>query len=185
MKKYILLATIFSTASLVAIASDDYPMLNQEAQEQQTQDQQTQDQRLQDQRLQDQRLQNQRLDSRRQDQRLQDRRLQDQRQRNLVADNGTSATITEEAKPQITPKDRFTTTEDHKLANKVRSKIDEITGGPSSVNNIILVIDNGDVKLVGKVPSAELRTKIGQAITQMKGVKSVHNRLEVSKSSEQ
>lgn len=182
MRKAIFLSTIFTVASLAAISSDDYPMLNQEAQ-----DQQMQDQRLQDQKLQDQRLQNQRLDNRRQDQRVQDRRLEQQRLQNkrLVAEADAPApapaVTLEEARPVAAMKDRFTTTEDHKLANLVRAKIIEVAGDPSSANDIILVIDNGDVKLVGKVSSDDFRTRISQAVQQMKGVKSVHNRLEVSK----
>lgn len=183
MKKTIFLATIFMVGALGAISSDDYPMLNQEVQDQQIQDQQLQDQRLQDQRLQDKRLQNQRLENRRQDQRVQDRRLQDKRlesQRRLVADNSDPDQTTTETKPTTPQKDRFTTTEDHKLANQIRAKITELSSdiGPS---DIILVIDNGDVKLIGKLKSDDLRTQLSQAVQQMKGVKSVHNRLEVSK----
>lgn len=174
MKKSIFLATIFTVGSLVAISSDDYPMLNQEAQ----------DQQIQQGRLQDQRLQNQRLETRRQDQRIQDRRLEEQRlqnQRRLVADSSADAPA-ETALP-ATPKlkDRFTTTEDHKLANLIRAKIVELTPDQATASNIILMIDNGDVKLVGKVPSAELRTELSQFIQQMKEVRSVHNRLEVTK----
>lgn len=175
MKKSIFLATIFTVGALGAISSDDYPMLNQE-----TQDQQIQDQGLQDQRLQDKRLQSQRLENRRQDQRVQDRRLEQQRlQKRLVADNSDFGSATQEAKPTIAQKDRFTTTEDHKLANLIRAKIAELSPD-FDAKDIILIIDNGDVKLVGKTSSSDFRTRLSQNIQQMKGVKSVHNNLEVS-----
>lgn len=175
MKNMVFLSTFFTVASLSALSSDDYPMLNQE-----TQEEQIEDQRLQNQRLQDKRLQNQRLENKRQDQRVQDRRVQEQRvqnQRRLVAESD----IIQESKPNLELKDRFTTTEDRTIANLVKAKIAEVTGEPSSANNIILVVDKGDVKVVGKVSSDELRTKISQAILQIKGVKSIHNRLEISK----
>lgn len=178
MKKMLFLATIFTVGSLAAISSDDYPMLNQEAQ-----DQQIEEGRLQDQRLQDRRLESQRLESRRQDQRVQDRRLEQRRlenQRRYVADSMDRDQMTQDAKPMTVKKDRFTTTEDHMLANLIRAKIAEISPD-SDTNDIILVIDNGDVKLVGKINSSDKRTRLSQMIQQMKGVRSVHNKLEVSK----
>lgn len=77
-------------------------------------------------------------------------------------------------------KDRFTTTEDHKLGSQIHVQIAEIIGAPNG-NEIILIIDQGDVKLIGKVPSEEAKTKIAQAVQQIKGVKSVHNKLESAK----
>lgn len=77
-------------------------------------------------------------------------------------------------------KDRFTTTEDHKIGSQVRVAIAEIVGAPKG-NEVILIIDAGDVKLMGKVPSEDAKAKIVQAIHQIKGVKSVHNKLEVEK----
>jgi osmotically-inducible protein OsmY len=183
MKKTLFLSTIITVASLTALSSDDYPMLNQEAEDVQIQEGRLEDQRLQDQRLQERRLQEKRLENRRQDQRLQDRRVQERRlqdRRHLVADNSDMQNTSIQTKPATAMQDRFTTTEDRKLASLVRDKIAELTGGPSSPNDIILVIDHGDVKLVGKVSSDDLRTKISHAIQQTKGVKSVHNRLEVA-----
>lgn len=77
-------------------------------------------------------------------------------------------------------KDRFTTTEDHKLGSQIRIVIAEIIGAPKG-NGVILVVDEGDVKLIGKVPSQDVKTKIGQSVQQIKGVKSVHNKLEITK----
>lgn len=78
------------------------------------------------------------------------------------------------------PKDRFTTTEDHKLGSQIHVQVAEIVGAPVG-NAIILIVDEGDVKLIGKVPSEDAKRKIAQAVQQIKGVKSVHNKLEVGK----
>ena len=78
------------------------------------------------------------------------------------------------------PKDRFNSTDDHKLGSQIRVQIAEIIGAPKA-NAVFLVIDSGDVKLIGKVPSEDLKAKIVTAIHQMKGVKSINNKLEVEK----
>lgn len=77
-------------------------------------------------------------------------------------------------------KDRFTSTEDHKLGSQIRVQVAEIIGAPKA-DALILVIDEGDVKLMGKVDSEETKRKIVQALHQLKGVKSIHNKLEVEK----
>lgn len=77
-------------------------------------------------------------------------------------------------------KDRFTSTDDHKLGSQIRVQIAEIIGAPKA-NAVILVIDSGDVKLIGKVPTEEAKGKIVSAIHQLKGVKSINNKLEVAK----
>lgn len=77
-------------------------------------------------------------------------------------------------------KDRFTSTEDHKLGSQIRVQIAEIIGAPKA-GEIFLVIDSGDVKLLGKVPTEESKAKIVSAIHQMKNVKSINNKLEVTK----
>lgn len=96
-----------------------------------------------------------------------------------------AATATPTATPKApiiteATKDRFTTTEDHKLGSQIRIVIAEIIGAPKG-NGVILVVDEGDVKLIGKVPSQDVKTKIGQSVQQIKGVKSVHNKLEITK----
>lgn len=77
-------------------------------------------------------------------------------------------------------KDRFTSTEDHKLGSQIRVQIAEIIGAPKA-NAVFLVIDSGDVKLIGKVPSEDAKAKIINAIHQVKGVKSINNKLEIEK----
>lgn len=92
---------------------------------------------------------------------------------------GTDTKPTTQPTTQEATKDRFTTTNDHKLGNQVRALVAEIVGPQG--NAIVLVIDEGDVKLIGKVPSEEVKTKLSKAVQQIKGVKSVHNKLDVEK----
>lgn len=77
-------------------------------------------------------------------------------------------------------KDRFTSTDDHKLGSQIRVQIAELIGAPKA-NAVILVIDSGDVKLIGKVPTEDAKAKIVSAIHQVKGVKSINNKLETEK----
>lgn len=89
----------------------------------------------------------------------------------------------ERADPNATipeTKDRFTSTEDHKLGSQIRVQIAEIIGAPRA-NAVFIIIDSGDVKLIGKVPTEEAKAKIVSAIHQVKGVKSINNKLEVEK----
>lgn len=87
---------------------------------------------------------------------------------------------TYETKTDASIKDRFTSTEDHKLGSQIRVQMAEIIGAPKA-EAIILTIDAGDVKLIGLVPSEEAKRKIMESIHQIKGVKSVHNKLEIEK----
>lgn len=89
----------------------------------------------------------------------------------------------EKSNPEATipeTKDRFTSTDDHKLGSQIHVLIAEIIGAPKG-NEVFLVIDSGDVKLIGKVPSEEAKGKIITAIHQVKGVKSINNKLEIEK----
>jgi hypothetical protein len=89
----------------------------------------------------------------------------------------------EKADPKATipeTTDRFTSTDDHKLGGQIRVQIAEIIGAPKA-NAVFLVIDSGDVKLIGKVPTEDAKAKIVTAIHQVKGVKSINNKLEVEK----
>lgn len=89
----------------------------------------------------------------------------------------------EKANPEATipeAKDRFNSTDDHKLGSQIRVQIAEIIGAPRA-NAVFLVIDSGDVKLIGKVPTEDAKAKIVTAIHQIKGVKSINNKLEVEK----
>ena len=89
-------------------------------------------------------------------------------------------TISADLSAPVETKDRFTSTEDHKLGSQIRVQIAEIIGAPKA-NAVFLVIDSGDVKLIGKVPSEDAKGKIVTAIHQLKGVKSINNKLEVEK----
>lgn len=102
----------------------------------------------------------------------------------LAAPYGTPVpaptTTMDTIKTDSTSKDRYTSTEDHKLGSQIRVQIAEFIGAPKA-EAIILIIDEGDVKLVGIVPSEDARRKIVESVHQMKGVKSIHNKLEVEK----
>lgn len=74
-------------------------------------------------------------------------------------------------------KDRFRTADDQKLGSQLRQQLVEIVGLPQA-NDIMLVIDGGDVQITGKAPSQDAIAKITQNVTMTKGVKSVTNRLE-------
>ena len=45
------------------------------------------------------------------------------------------------------------------------------------------IIDMGDVKLIGKAPSQDVKMRAGEIVKQVKGVKNTNNRLEVKNSS--
>lgn len=72
--------------------------------------------------------------------------------------------------------DRYTTPNDETLAYHIRRQISQVT--PES-RDIILYIDKGDVKLMGKVRSEAVKRQIADAAQKVKGVKSIVNRLEV------
>lgn len=75
--------------------------------------------------------------------------------------------------------DRFTTGDDQKLGSQIRQQIVELIGIPRS-GDVVLYVDYGDVKLIGKVPSDEVKNRISQIIREIKGVKSLNNRLETA-----
>lgn len=79
-----------------------------------------------------------------------------------------------------TPSDRFTNSDDRKLGFQLRSELVEMLGAQKA-NGITLVIDQGDVKLSGKVETEAQRQRINELVKGMKGVKSLTSRLELNK----
>lgn len=76
-------------------------------------------------------------------------------------------------------KDRFTTAEDQKLGSALKEQIVTLVGIPEA-EAIIIIVDSGDVKLTGRVRDEQTKTKIADLAKGMKGVKSVHNKLETN-----
>lgn len=73
--------------------------------------------------------------------------------------------------------DKFTTDEDRRLGFQIRQQIAE-KFPQIDLNAIAIYIDEGSVRLSGKVRSEQLRTDISSLIKELKGVKSVTNKLE-------
>lgn len=95
-----------------------------------------------------------------------------------VRTGGTNSTVTSTT---ATPReDRFITGTDQQLGSQIRDKLNNMIG-QSDAKEIVLTVDAGHVKLLGKVPSEDLKAQITQNLQQINGVKSVINRLEVNK----
>lgn len=75
-------------------------------------------------------------------------------------------------------KDKFTTDEDRRLGFQIRQQIAE-KFPQIDLNAIAIYIDEGSVRLSGKVRDEKLRTDLSNLIKELKGVKSVTNKLEV------
>jgi hypothetical protein len=71
--------------------------------------------------------------------------------------------------------DRYSTKDDERLAYQIRRQIAQVA---PQYRDFILYIDKGDVKIMGKVPAEDVKIRIADAIKQVRGVKSVTNRLE-------
>jgi osmotically-inducible protein OsmY len=73
--------------------------------------------------------------------------------------------------------DRYTTPNDERLAYQIRRHISQIS--PQS-KSVVMYIDRGDVRLMGRVPSEDIKRRIADAVQQVRGVKSVANRLDTT-----
>lgn len=76
-------------------------------------------------------------------------------------------------------KDRFTTGDDQKLGSAIREQVVALIGVPDA-GAVIIYVDSGDVKLLGRVRNEQLKAKLADLAKGMKGVKSVHNKLETN-----
>ncbi|KAF3361817.1 hypothetical protein PHSC3_001583 [Chlamydiales bacterium STE3] len=74
--------------------------------------------------------------------------------------------------------DKFTTDEDRRLGFQIRQQIAEKLPQVDS-NAIAIYIDEGSVRLSGKLPSEEARSALSNLVKELKGVKSVSNKVEV------
>ncbi|MGK5595598.1 MAG: BON domain-containing protein [Parachlamydiaceae bacterium] len=74
--------------------------------------------------------------------------------------------------------DKFTTDDDRRLGFQIRQQIAE-KFPQADLNVITIYIDDGSVRLLGKVRSEQLRVDLSNLIKELKGVKSVTNKLEV------
>jgi len=77
----------------------------------------------------------------------------------------------------LTTNDRYTTEEDRAIGKKIR---DSFQGWFSKgYDNVTIIIDNGNVVLLGSVESLDDKNKIEKSVSQLKGVRNVKNQLTV------
>lgn len=76
--------------------------------------------------------------------------------------------------------DKFATDEDRRLGFQIRQQVAEKNPG-LNLSGISLFIDDGTVRITGQVKNDQEKTQLSQLIKEIKGVKSVNNKVEVAR----
>lgn len=92
--------------------------------------------------------------------------------------NGRAASMDKAMKMSM-DNDKYVNDEDRRLGFQIRQQISEKSPG-IDLSGVSLYIDDGSVRIIGRVRSDQERTDLSNMIKEIKGVKSLNNKVEIS-----
>lgn len=95
-----------------------------------------------------------------------------------AAVNGANAQMQSQGIVKSNDNDKFTTDDDRRLGFQIRQQIAERHPG-LDLNSLALYVDDGSVRISGRVKNEQEKAALSNLIKELKGVKSVNNKLEI------